>query len=125
MDAKLLQILRCSQCHGALAVKVYEHAPLTDTYIQAGLLTCQNCGVMHAIWQGVPRMNLEEDFRLPQGFVTAYRDRLSVDASAIVNGKHAWEQNPYDVSWSLDSDGKFDWGGLDLATRRRYFYHYL
>jgi SAM-dependent methyltransferase/uncharacterized protein YbaR (Trm112 family) len=125
MNPRLLEILRCSQCAGRLVLQVYERAADAVEAIQAGLLACVACDLVYAVWQGVPRMNLEEDFRLPRGFVAAYQDRLCQDAPAIANGKHRWAKNPYDLSWSLDSDGEFAWGGLDLTTRLTYFYHYL
>lgn len=125
METRLLKILRCPKCAGRLGLKVYEHAADSDETVQAGLLTCVACGMSYAIWQGVPRMNQEEDFRLPQGFVFEYTDDLCKDVPAIASGKHTWAKNPYDLSWSLDSDGAFTWGGLELATRRAYFYHYL
>ena len=124
MDIQLLEILRCSQCHSRLHLKVYAHVADSDEAVQAGLLTCATCGMLYAIWRGVPRMNLEEDFRLPRGFVAEYKDRLGEDVPTSTIWKQKWETNAYDVSWSLDYDGACTWG-LDLATRLSYFYHYL
>ncbi|MGH9628877.1 MAG: class I SAM-dependent methyltransferase, partial [Bryobacteraceae bacterium] len=36
-----------------------------------------------------------------------------------------FETNAYDVSWALDRDGTFHWGGLDLSKRLSYLYHYF
>jgi SAM-dependent methyltransferase/uncharacterized protein YbaR (Trm112 family) len=125
MTSRLLDLLRCPKCTGSLTLKVYEYDEDSHETVRAGLLTCTACAMAFAIWQGIPRMNLEEDFRLPYGFVEEYKNLLSQDAPAVVSQKSKWARNPYDVSWSLDSDGEFAWGRLELMTRLAYFYHYL
>ena len=125
MDHQLLTILRCSHCTNPLTIRVYANTPNSTTEVEAGLLCCTSCKMAFAVWQGVPRMNLEEDFRLPKGFIAAYRQQLAEDGQESLLQKHEWQLNPYDVSWSLDSDGAFEWGRLDRQTRRDNFYNYL
>jgi SAM-dependent methyltransferase/uncharacterized protein YbaR (Trm112 family) len=125
MDTHLLTILRCSHCLGALTVDVYAYAPESKTELDAGLLQCTNCQMQFAVWRGVPRMNLEEDFRLPKSFVTANRHRLAKSGHGKIVDKSDWQLNPYDESWSLDRDGAFEWGRLDRNARRDNFYCYL
>lgn len=125
MDHRLLSILRCSHCSSPLTVHVYEYTLQSTTEIEAGLLQCTSCRMAFAIWQGVPRMTLEEDFRLPKSFVSAHKQHLLENGEGTIAQKTIWEQNPYDMSWSLDSDGEFEWGRLDRRTRRDNFYNYL
>lgn len=125
MDNQLLTILRCSHCLGMLTVDVYEYVRGSETEVDTGLLQCTSCYMQFAVWRGVPRMNLEEDFRLPKSFVAANWQRLAKGGHGKIVDKSAWQLNPYDESWSLDSDGAFEWGRLDRTTRRDNFYGYL
>ncbi|MGH9632919.1 MAG: Trm112 family protein, partial [Bryobacteraceae bacterium] len=113
MDTRLLDILRCSKCLSELILTVYESARGSTRDVRNGLLTCPACSLRYAVWRAVPRMNLEEDFRLPPGFVSEWGPLLFAEARSepALHKMKKFETNAYDVSWALDRDGTFHWGG--------------
>ena len=120
MHADLVALLRCPGCRGTLTLKAF-HRDAFDR-ISQGLLS-SDCGLDFAISDGVPRLVLDPDRRLPPEFVRTYPEFASMQPEETrVKDSTA---HVADAQWNLYEFSRFDWGTLDLDTRVKYFSRYV
>lgn len=108
MRSAFTESLRCPGCRGTLALRAYKS--VAEGEITDGLMLC-HCGKAFAVWQGIPRMRLDEP--LPADFAQAYGEAIRRDAGrAAVEGRrekprrfsfsHQWSMHSYDsLTWEM------------------------
>ena len=117
MKTSLTGVLRCPSCTGELQLHVYKS--IAHEVID-GALTCV-CARGFAVRAGVPR--LMPPSGIPRSFIDSYRDRLRVDAPAILSAPPSAPEFSFSWQWNEYEYDDLTWE-LRLPERVKLFYRY-
>ncbi len=121
MRTDFVQALRCPGCRGALVLAPYKS--VGNAEVIDGLITC-TCGKAFAVWQGVPRMRLDEP--LPAEFAAAYGGAIRRDSGNLAAEDLQGSRREFSFShqWSLHAYDSLTWE-MYLPERVGVFYRYF